>query len=144
MTDFRTASGRVFPIVVDNSMRETLNRCQKAAYWAYERGLRPVGPVSIDLHAGSAFAKGLEAARRAYLSVQTSALDAVDIGVEVAFEAYGDYVQAPTKFPSAKTRARIGGAIAAYFANAKNLKPEEVEMLRAVIVEMDQPKGSKP
>jgi predicted transcriptional regulator len=38
----------------------------------------------------------------------------------------------------------LGGSIApiaSYFANAKNLKPEEVELLRAVIEEMDNPDG---
>jgi len=37
----------------------------------------------------------------------------------------------------------LGGSIApiaSYFANAKNLKPEEIEMLRGVIDELDDPK----
>jgi predicted transcriptional regulator len=40
----------------------------------------------------------------------------------------------------------LGGSIApiaSYFASAKNLKPEEIELLRAVIDEMDNQGGSK-
>lgn len=55
-----------FPNAVDNSMRKTLVRCQKMAYWKYERGLTPIGETRVHLEAGRAFAAGLCAARRAF------------------------------------------------------------------------------
>lgn len=138
-SEFRTAPGSLFPVVVDNTMRETLNRCQKAAYWAYERGLRPVGPTSIDLHAGLAFAKGLEKARSFYFDKGENAAYAIRLGVEACTEAYGDYVPPETKYPSAKTGPRMAGAVCAYFDKHPLNAEEPVWKRREARTAIEQP-----
>ena len=70
-------------------MREEFVRCEKAAYWNHERGLKPL-EVSVDLHAGQAFAKGVEVSRRAFWEQGKNAYDAVVMGVEALYAAYGD------------------------------------------------------
>lgn len=99
-----------FPEVVDNSMRKELAKCQMIAHWKFEKGLN--GEKSVDLHAGGAFAHGLEAARLAFFRDGASHEDAVSIGVEASMEFYGDFQPPAT---STKTKTRVGGAIAFYF-----------------------------
>jgi len=102
--------GLRFPEVVDNSMRKELAKCQKIAHWKFEKGLN--GPHSVDLHAGGAFAAGLEAARLAFYRDGVSHEDAVRLGVEKVLEFYGDF-QCPEK--SNKSAARMAGALTFYF-----------------------------
>ena len=102
---------KYFPLVVDNTMREEFVRCEKAAYWNHERGLKPL-EVSVDLHAGQAFAKGVEVSRRAFWEGGKSAYDSVVAGVEDLYAAYGNFIP-PDR--SAKTVDRMAGALTYYF-----------------------------
>lgn len=99
-----------FPEVVDNSMRKAFVRCPKSAHWHYEKGLQP--PESrIDLHAGKAFAKGLDAARIAFYKESTSHEEAVERGIYAVLEAYGDRDAGKSN----KTKWRMSGALVFYF-----------------------------
>ncbi len=55
---------QIFPEAVDNSMRKELVKCQTAAKYKYEMGLRADEGTKVDLHAGKAFAAGMEVMRR--------------------------------------------------------------------------------
>ena len=48
----------LFPHAIDNTMRKQLVKCQKAAHYQFELGLRPLTESRVDLHAGAAYAKG--------------------------------------------------------------------------------------
>lgn len=116
-------SERAFPTIIRNTYRKAFVRCPQYASYLYEHGLE--GAPSIDLHAGAAFACGLEAARRAYyeespdalslasrLASTTRARKAEEEGREALALAYGDFPCPPT---SNKTRAAMEGALYYYF-----------------------------
>lgn len=104
-----------FPNAIDNSMRKELVKCQKIAHWKFEKGLTAEG-ISPDLHAGGAFATGCETTRKAFYLGQKNDVDALQMGIEALYKAYGDFVPpAPKKYKTAKTADRMAGALAYYF-----------------------------
>lgn len=98
-----------FPHAIDNTMRKQLVKCEKSAHYRFELGLQPAGELKVDLHAGKAFASGMEALRRAYYCRVDSPEIALSKGIEAVHTTYGSYV-APDK--SNKTAARMAGALA--------------------------------
>jgi hypothetical protein len=96
-----------FPEEIDNTIRSTFVVCPGQMNYGYVRHLHPVGE-SVHLHAGGAYADGLEAARRAFFEQGRAPEDAVEIGAQRAWEAYGDF-QPPDG--SNKTRAAVADAI---------------------------------
>ena len=117
----------IFPMVVDNTMREELIRCEKAAYWNHERGLKLIGE-DPDLHAGHAFAKGVEMARRAFWEEGQEAYDAVLAGVGALYKDYGNFVY-PTSLYKFKTADRMAGALTYYFEKHpfdREIKPLQI------------------
>ena len=113
-------SAATFPTIIRNTYRKAFVRCPQSAAYLYEEGLAGSGgTVSIDLHAGAAFARGIEVARRAYYThpqasapSTTRAANAVEAGREALAEAYGDF---PCPPGSNKTRAAMEGALYFYF-----------------------------
>ena len=113
-------SAATFPTIIRNTYRKAFVRCPRSAAYLYEEGLAGSGgTVSIDLHAGAAFARGIEVARRAYYThpqasapSTTRAANAVEAGREALAEAYGDF---PCPPGSNKTRAAMEGALYFYF-----------------------------
>lgn len=104
-----------FPEAIDNSMRKELVKCQKIAHWKFEKGLTAEG-ISPDLHAGGAFATGCETTRKAFYLGQKNDVDALQMGIEALYKAYGDFVPPPPKkYKTAKTADRMAGALAYYF-----------------------------
>lgn len=101
-----------FPHAIDNSMRKELVKCETAAKYKYELGLRANGQTKVDLHAGKAFAAGMEVARRAFYAEGFEPANAVATGTLEVFRAYGDFI-APDK--SNKTATRMAGALSFYF-----------------------------
>lgn len=79
---------------------------------------------SVHLHAGAAFARGLEVARLAYYDERVSANDAVARGLQALIEAYGNF-ECPAD--SAKSLERMMGALEYYFSQyplaSDTLKP---------------------
>lgn len=111
-----------FPHAIDNSMRKELVKCQKIAHWKFERGLNSPEP-SIDLHAGGAFAKGCEEARKAYYQLGKTQEASVLIGVQALYAFYGDF-KCPTK--SNKSADRMAGALA-YYLEERNFDFEKLK-----------------
>lgn len=109
MTDYVKG---LFPAAVDNSMRKSLVRCQKMAYWKHERGLDPSAGANVHLSAGRAFAAGLYTARRAYYDDGALAGDALTAGIMVIEDTY-DY-SGPMPPYCYKTKDRMQAALAFY------------------------------
>lgn len=102
-----------FPAAVDNSMRKTLVRCQKMAYWKHERGLVPVGEQRVHLVAGRAFAAGICAVRRAFYGEGVSdPYDLLKAGL-AAVRANYDYTGSMPQW-CYKTVDRVESALAFY------------------------------
>lgn len=77
-----------FPEVIDNSMRSSWRRCPQHFKKEYLQGLRPKGATNFDLLAGSAFAAGLETARRAFYCNHLSPDDAYALGEAEILNTY--------------------------------------------------------
>lgn len=86
--------------------------CQQKFNLTYLAEWKPKEP-SVHLHAGAAFAKGLEAARSAFYVDEYTPEDAQAIGLKALLEFYGDF-QCPAD--SAKSAERMAGAFEFYFS----------------------------
>lgn len=100
-----------FPSVVDATMMNDWRTCQTLFMYAHRDDWKPQ-KHSIHLHAGAAFAHGLEAARRAFYEQGKDQETAVAVGVGALLEAYGDF-ECPEGI--AKTPERMAGALEYYF-----------------------------
>lgn len=106
----------MFPEVIDSSMMASFKECPAKFQLQYISEWKPRG-LSTHLHAGGAFAHGLERARRSFYEEDQSSDDSVAAGIGALLEFYGDHV--PPDFGSAgnKTAIRMAGALEFYFAN---------------------------
>ena len=104
-----------FPAVIDNSMLGQMRSCEGKAYYSFIENLSPAG-TSVHLHAGGAFAHGVEHVRRAYYERGLSEDQAVAIGVTELLRYYGDYECPPD---SPKSAERMAGALVFYFDTYK-------------------------
>lgn len=102
-----------FPAVVDSTLLAAKRACGAKAQMAYFEHWKPKG-ISVHLHAGKAYAEGLERARRSFYEGGFSEEDSMTHGAHALMEAYGDY-QAPDG--SAKTLDRMLGALEFYFSH---------------------------
>ena len=100
-----------FPQTIDSTMLGTFRACPQKFFRSYIEHWKPQGE-SIHLHAGAAFARGLEAARRAFYEDGQSAEDALGVGVLALMTSYGDF-ECPEGV--AKTLERMCGALEFYF-----------------------------
>ena len=103
-----------FPEVLDSSLMGTFKACPAKFQLAYIDQWKPKS-LSTHLHAGGAFAKGLEEARRAFYEQGESASDAEAIGLHALLEAYGDFEPPPYGTAANKTASRMAGALVHYF-----------------------------
>ncbi len=102
-----------FPSILDSSILSTAKACRRKFFLEYVSDWKPKEP-SVHLHAGAAFAAGLEAARSAYYTGHASVAEAEAIGAGVLLQHYGDF-ECPED--SAKSATRMVGALEFYFAN---------------------------
>lgn len=100
-----------FPEVVDNSMISGFKRCEGYGFHSYIENLSPRG-TSVHLHAGGAFAYGIEHARRAFYVDGRTPDEATGIGIAKLLHYYGDYECPPD---SPKSAERMAGALEFYF-----------------------------
>ena len=100
-----------FPKHVDSTIRGSFTTCPRKAELEYFRHFKPRNP-NVHLHAGGAFASGLEAARRAFYSTGMSTEDAIAEGAKETMRFYGDFEE-PSGSP--KSMANTVGAIGEYF-----------------------------
>lgn len=99
-----------FPEILDNTAREQFVVCPQKFLYSTINKLQP-DPSSIHLHAGGAYAAGMEAMRKAFYNKGASEADALAAGIEATISFYGDF-EPPAG--SNKTCERICGAIISY------------------------------
>lgn len=100
-----------FPAVIDATMIATWRSCHQKFFRQYVQHWKPKGE-SVHLHAGAAFARGLEVARRRFYEDGQLEETAIAAGMSALILAYGDF-EAPEG--SAKTLDRMMGALEYYF-----------------------------
>lgn len=99
-----------FPIALDSTMIATYRACGQKFFREYLEHWKAKAP-SINLHAGVAYAKGLETARKAFYEKGLKTSDAEALGLEALIKAYGDFDSGD----SAKSLERMCGALEFYF-----------------------------
>lgn len=98
-----------FPTVVDNTMRSDFIRCAEKWGRSFVENWAPAAP-SIHLHAGGAFAHGLEVSRRAFYEKGYAKDEAMRQGLEAIIRFYG-----PIELPPARTGDKsLANVIRAY------------------------------
>ena len=102
-----------FPTVIDSSMMAAFKSCPHKASLEYFEHWKP-RDQSVHLHAGGAYAAGLEAARSAFYIEGRDPEESVAIGLARLFDFYGDFECPPD---SAKSAVRTAGALEFYFAS---------------------------
>ena len=100
-----------FPEVIDSSIVACVRSCGRKAELEILLSWKPKTP-SVHLHAGAAFAKGLEVGREAFYIDGKSEGDSAALGLKSLFDAYGDF-ECPAD--SAKSLERMCGAYEYYF-----------------------------
>jgi hypothetical protein len=100
-----------FPKVIDATWIRQARTCRRQLFLESFMGYRPVG-TNVHLHAGAAFAAGLEAARNAVHLDGLNNEEALAHGAVALQAAYGNYTPPDG---SAKSRDRMIGALAYYF-----------------------------
>jgi len=101
--------GRQFPQHIDATLCVEFLRCEHKALRKYMEGLHQV-EKSTDLHAGGAFAMGLEAARMALMTGEGEK-EALEIGKAVLAQAYGSH---QPREGSGKSKGRMLDAFELY------------------------------
>jgi hypothetical protein len=102
-----------FPSILDSSMLATFKSCPEKFRKEYIEDWKSKLP-SVHLHAGAAFAKGLEVARTEYHVNGQPAENAVAAGMGALLKAYGNF-ECPAD--SAKSAERMAGALEFYYYN---------------------------
>lgn len=100
-----------FPHVLDSTMIASFRSCPRKFFLEYIQHWKPMLP-SVHLHAGAAYAKGLEVSRLAYYQEGASVEDARAAGLQALMNAYGSFECPPE---SAKSLERMMGALIFYF-----------------------------
>lgn len=100
-----------FPEVFDSSMLASLKACPQLFKKQYIDHWKPQ-ELSVHLHAGAAFASGIERARTAFFVEGATAEDAVADGLRALILHYGTF-ECPED--SAKSLERMCGALEFYF-----------------------------
>ena len=100
-----------FPLVFDSTLIAAFRSCPQKARLAYLEHWKPQDQ-SVHLHAGGAYAAGLEGARTAFFVEGKSKEEAEALGLKKLMEFYGDFQCPPD---SAKSLERTAGALEFYF-----------------------------
>lgn len=104
----------ILPAYIDSTMMTAFRSCPRKFYNEFILGLRPPG-ISIDLHAGGAFAHALEIVRKEIYVNQRDINEAL-IRANAAFEIYwGDFV-IPEHKKTNKRPDRVWAAVESYFS----------------------------
>ena len=104
---------KYFPDVFDSSILASYKACPQLFKKTYLDQWKSK-ERNVHLHAGGAFAKGLEVARRAFYEEHFPAETAIELGLGALLQAYGDF-ECPQD--SAKSAERTAGAFEFYFEN---------------------------
>lgn len=107
-----TTIRQLFPEVIDNTTIDAFRSCPQKAFREYVQHWKGKGR-NVHLHAGAAYASGIEAGRKAFYVDGKPLSEAEAIGLNVLAEAYGDF-ECPAS--SAKTKERMMGALDFYWS----------------------------
>jgi hypothetical protein len=100
-----------FPEVIDNTAVSSFKKCPKDWEYSALRKITKIGG-NIHLHAGGAYAAGLEFARKAFYDEGKPADEAISIGIDALTRFWG--ADTP-EHESAKSYDRMVGALLEYF-----------------------------
>jgi len=100
-----------FPLVWDSTRLAALRACKRQFELGHLMALKTKG-TSVHLHAGAAFAHGLEVTRRAFYAEGANPADAIAKGAHALITSYGDFDHGT----SAKSCDRMVGALEYYFS----------------------------
>lgn len=106
------APNKPFPRHVDNTMLTSYRKCAKYHAWRDHESIVS-NQSNVHLHAGGAFARGLETTRRAFFQHALPMPDALYHGVADLISVYGDYT--PPDNMKNKACGRMLGALSYYF-----------------------------
>lgn len=102
-----------FPSVIDSTLMSSWRGCRRKAYLEYFQHWKSKYR-SVHLHAGGAYARGLEVTREAFYVHGQPERDAIALGLQALVTAYGDF-ECPAD--SAKSLERMMGAFEFYFSS---------------------------
>ena len=102
-----------FPAVLDSTIMAAFKSCPQKANLEFIQHWK-LRDQSVHLHAGAAYASGMEAARVAYYIDGLSEPDSVAAGLYALLKAYGNFECPPD---SAKSAERTAGALEYYFSH---------------------------
>lgn len=152
VTPITASTGRPpFPSTLDSTMLKTFRECPRKFELEYLHHWKSKRP-SIHLHAGAAYASGLEAVRRAFYEQGLDPEAALAAGAGALIEAYGTFDE---PHDTAKTLPRMLGALEYYFdvwaLGVDQLKPYEwspgkfgIEFSFASPLPFDNPQTDEP
>ena len=102
-----------FPTVLDSTLMSHARSCHRQVFLSSFEHWKP-RTRSVHLHAGAAYARGLEVAREAFYSGSCGEREAIEKGLHALVVAYGDFECPPD---SAKSLERMMGAFEFYFSS---------------------------
>ncbi len=102
-----------FPSVIDSSLMAAFKSCPQKAHLEFIQHYKP-REHSVHLHAGKAYASGLETARHAFYVDGLDPASAEALGIGKCLKEYGDF-DCPAD--SAKSAERTAGAMEFYFSH---------------------------
>lgn len=103
----------ILPPYIDSTMISAFRSCPRKFYYEFILGLRPPG-ISVDLHAGGAFAHCLEVVRKeVFLNGRT--LNEATLRANAAFEIYWGNFVIPEHKKTNKRPDRVWAAVESYF-----------------------------
>lgn len=102
-----------FPEIFDSSMLAEFKSCPEKFRKTYIEHFKSK-ELSVHLHAGAAFAHGLEVTRKAFFVDNQDSESAIAAGLGALLRHYGDFQCPPD---SAKSAERMAGAFEFYFEN---------------------------
>ena len=114
-----------FPSTLDSTIMAAFKSCPRKAYLEFMEHWK-LKDQSVHLHAGAAYASGMEAARTAFYINGRSADDSVALGVQEVLRAYGDFECPPE---SAKSLERTAGALEFYFSHYRLGEDKAIPMV---------------
>ena len=101
-----------FPEVIDSSLIAAFRSCPRKAQLEFFEHWKPQEP-SVHLHAGAAYAAGLEAGRTAFFVEGRPEEEAIERAIHALLTHYGDFA-CPEDSP--KSASRMAGALEFYFS----------------------------
>lgn len=105
-----TSLRQPFPDLVDNTMVSCFDSCERKFHNEFLMRLAPLA-ISPDLHAGGAFSRGLEIARRSFYALDKTQPEALIDGVNAMITFWGAF-EPPHNHP--KTLDNMIGALDSY------------------------------